>query len=213
MKNNILLFFAFCSIPFISFSQIELYKTYEDFKNNNGVKYEGDIKFISTDKITSLEKAFIQMQNPEQRIRTDSVWGFKYKEVVFRYSKGVLYIPIAVVSVGKIVYYENGPAYVDMLKKNKTKGTYQLGLEGGDFYFSKSLESQAYTTLNRELVPFLKLPEYADLYQCLSKDCSYKFLPKKLKDDENSKNEVLRFYLQQNIKLETVRQCVKDFNK
>lgn len=168
------------SILFIFFtlfanSQITIYNTYEDYKNNKGKTYEGfQYQTVTNKNFKMLFKA----NGTKTVISTKDIWGFKYKDAIFRVDRTDNQ-PARIVSDGKIVYYENGHAHVNMLKNYSAEATVGFG---HFCYLSKDLESDfvpmpAYlvSKAKQKLKAFKdENPQYNDLFDCIEKDYDYK---------------------------------------
>ncbi|MGZ5282741.1 MAG: hypothetical protein ACXWEY_10745 [Bacteroidia bacterium] len=118
--------------------KIGYYLTYDDYLKKKLVEvddYKGATYFgFPADS----EVGFIfKKDNKKVKIKGDDIWGFTYKTAVFRVvpGKGAF---ARVISVNKIIYYENGQAHTNMLIDNTTKARF----ENGEYiYFSKDLNS------------------------------------------------------------------------
>ncbi|MFN8259828.1 MAG: hypothetical protein U0X41_02705 [Chitinophagales bacterium] len=183
-KNTLSLLFSLAIISVKA--QVEVYKTYEDYKNNIYTHYADYKK--SKVAASGADYIFIDDKSAEVSINTNTIWGFKYKDVLFRIFKLSAYAPAAaVINVGKVVYYENGDAYLKSLKNNREDVKLNLGLS---YFFSATLESEVYG--GNKMGKFFAAKEnekYDELFKMLIEDISYKFLPKKFLEDEAQMKE------------------------
>lgn len=76
-----------------------------------------------------------EKKGKKQKVECSKVWGFQYKFKLFR-CNGAKHPPARVISNGKITYYENGPAHLDMLKNETSEAHFS---EGAYCYFSVNL--------------------------------------------------------------------------
>ena len=189
-------------------AQVEVYKTYSDYQNNISAKYADFLK----NKIAHVGQDLIFLDDKGEKVKINSteIWGFKYKNTIFRFYLNDAYYPMAaVVNIGKLVYYENGIAYMEMLKKNKDKGSYDFIVDGNSWYFSKDLNSEI-EKANKLEYSSTKYPEYKELYDCLMQDSKYKGLNEKSKKDEDEKRALRKTYLS-NLSIKKVRECISSF--
>lgn len=161
----------FTLLSSVCYSQVIVYETYEDFQANNGTKYEryksyswsaGGVRLILFDK-----------NNKKNKIACRDFWGFKIGDALFRVEKGNTN-PVRVISVGKLVYYENGFAHLNMIRTNSTSGNFERGYYA---YLSKNINSEIITMPIGGWVEWASVtkfkkenPDYDPLFQCIEQD-------------------------------------------
>lgn len=149
-------------------SQVIVFRTYEDFKNERGEKYdEYNSYLMSMGKVTL---SFLR-DNNKYKIKCKDIYGFIYKDVLFRideFSKQ----PARLMSHGKIFYYENGLGHLDILKHNKETGLSPSPLS---VFFSKSINTPVVATGTRKPYNNFKKyhPEYNELFNCIDESRYY----------------------------------------
>ncbi|PCH96853.1 MAG: hypothetical protein COB85_03235 [Bacteroidetes bacterium] len=156
--------------PLITNAQVIVYKTYEDFQNKIGEKYDDY-------KSGGYKRIVLMKDGKKVRLDMKSMWGFTYEDALFR-----IHAPygqcVRVLALGKVCYYENGMAHLSMIK-NKSKSGESLG--GWHCYISKTISSELrpfpYTMVaksRRDLNAFKAAnSEYDRLFECIEKDYSY----------------------------------------
>ena len=161
------------SILFISLkvsADVVVYRTYEDFQNEDGEEYDDYRSYIHTMGSYTI----IFMNNGKKvKIRCRDMWGFTYDDVLFRMDGN---LATRVVSIGTICYYENGTANLDMIKYKKKTGEFAYG---HFCYISKTLDSKlipmpAVLAGKSEINEFKKQhPECDTLFKCLDNNYHY----------------------------------------
>jgi hypothetical protein len=158
-----------------------VYNTYEDYKAGKG---ESLYEFIGFDWTLGLLHVYYKVKRKgkdELRKNVTNLYGFSVGDQFYRIVKGK---PYRVLMEGKLVYYENGLAHLNML----IGGEDEYGVEQGDWHLISD-------NLNSEMVEFPSAkakktfgerPELQELFDCVEK------LKKK--------------------KTEKVRDCVKENN-
>ena len=120
MKKIILLAFLITS-GLISRAQTGYFKTYQDYTNNKITPMEeGSIYFGHLGG--ELQIVFKDSKGKKIKKNGSDMWGFKYKDQLFRV--GGLYHEnfYKVMSQNDAIYYQNGPAHFDMLKHDSKTG-------------------------------------------------------------------------------------------
>ena len=160
-------------------SQITVYNSYEDYKNKKGKTYDG---FQYANATNNNFKLLFKSNGKKTVISCKDIWGFTYKK---EYQEGFFRVdrtdnqPCRVLNLGKIVYYENGGAHLNMLNDYSTEATISFGYF---CYLSKDLISdfvpmpaflanksrQQYKAFKEEN------PQYKELFECIDKDYDYK---------------------------------------
>jgi hypothetical protein len=160
------------------------YKTYADFTQN---KIELMDAAINCDFIAGRLFVVFRKGGNAIKVPCKDIWGFKFKNQLFRnfHEKHTDY-PCAVVSTGKITYYEMGSRHIDALIHNikAEDGTQDWGHA---CYFSKTLGSDMMSVSNTEEYERFKqayTSTDAKLFNCLNirpgkvlyyKDCVVKY--------------------------------------
>lgn len=166
LKNILLL--AYILTSYLSHGQVTVYYTYEDFKNEKGENYSDYGGFFISGAVTL---TFIK-DKKKHKIKCKDMWGFTYKDAFFRtdeFNK----VPARLMSFGKIFYYENGLAHLNMLKNNTDSGSTPSSFM---FFFSKSLETPvvactSYRASGSHIIyqQFKDdYPEYKVLFDCIN---------------------------------------------
>jgi hypothetical protein len=173
-KVKRILVLAILLMSFIADAQITVYRTYEDFKNKNGEKYDD---YHGYSHSMGRVKLTFKKDGKKIKIHCRDMWGFSYKDAFFRIDKKYNQ-PTRVISIGKIIYYENGIAHLSMIRNNTKSGEFSIGYY---CYVSKNI--------NSELIPMPGLlisdarkkikkfkeenPEYKELFDCIEKNYNY----------------------------------------
>ncbi len=168
------LFFLIGFLFFVNLlsAQIKVYKTYEDFQN--GIAEEMDT-YVHNEYLLGRGTKFVFRKNKKKvRFIGKKIWGFSIEDHLFR--TAIAGIPYKLISKGKLCYYENGIAHLEMISRKKDSSSNTFG---SLTMLSKSLYS--------ELIPIgsdafqgkynklkKKYPQYKSLYKCLEDDLDYK---------------------------------------
>jgi len=112
-----------------------VYTTYEDYAAGK-IDPMDEIKNFSYGFGTTVD---FYKGKTKHAVKCKDMWGFKYKNTLFRIEP-IQREPEAVVSLGKIVYYENGLAYLNALMDNTSSGSSPAG--GTMSFLSKNLSSE-----------------------------------------------------------------------
>lgn len=134
MKQILLIFGLITALT--TFSQIKIYKTFEDFQNKKGIDVD-EIREITG----GMNKGAIKTKTGKEKTTyyAKDIWGFTYKDVIFRSSISGNFKTFARVKiVGDYCFYENAQAHLYMLKNNTTFAIYYDGFR---YYISKDLNS------------------------------------------------------------------------
>lgn len=153
--------------------EIVLYKTYEDYVSGNGEQmdfYAGS-GYMGTRALIDFQKG-----NEVISVNPSKHWGFKIDDCFFRFDEsGTL---VKLVSNGKIVYWENGLANLEMCENGSTSAEMNVGYY---CYFSATLDGKV-TPFPRDKVDTAsKLwkkfkedhPEHAELFECIGDSLNY----------------------------------------
>lgn len=176
-SNLIFLFISFLVFlaVFTAYSQPKakpvatgVYMTYTDYAQRK-LKPMDDFHSYSD----TLGKSVLTFIKGGKKIKFDcsEIWGFQYRYKLFRCGTNSI-PPLRVISVGKIAYYENGLAHLEMIKYDKETGDYKKGyccyisanLLGDIFPFPPDMKSEAY----KETEKFRKKnKQYEKLFKCI----------------------------------------------
>ena len=175
-------------ISFYVNGQVTVYRTYEDFKNKNGEIYDHYVGYSYFGKNVTIR---LKNKNKKVRIRCKDMWGFVYKDALFRIDKRTNQ-PTRLISLGKIAYYENGVAHLSMLRDKSKEGSVTRGYFS---YVSKDLSSkmvpmpkQLLSDARKKIKKFKKNhPEYKSLFECIGKRYSNYFMVRQCIDEFEKK--------------------------
>lgn len=167
LKKKLLLILISLMLGHSSYSQVIVYYTYEDFKYERGESFDDYSSYFMASAVTL---TFVK-DKKKHKIKCKDMWGFVYKDVLFRVDE-FNKVPARLMSFGKIFYYENGIAHLDILKNNTTSGSSPSGFM---IFFSKSIETPVVAfTSNKTMVariPYKQFksdyPEYKELFDCM----------------------------------------------
>ena len=164
---------AFICIACVAQAQVTVFKTFEDFTNKNGETFDEYRRFFSDFGVYFLK---VRKGKKSTKFRAKEIWGFSFKDALFRIDKAEG-MPVRVLSVGKIIYYGNGFAHLDMVETGSNSSTFSFGYHA---YVSKSLNSfiipleahykdQFYqVSFGMKLKSFREdYPEYEPLFDCI----------------------------------------------
>lgn len=106
----------------------------------------------------------------ERKVNTRRLWGFTYKNVLFRIARQE-HMPVRLMTRGSICYYENGLAHLEM-QRDHTESAFFA--DGERSYVSKDLQSEivpAHFAANDHRSPSARFarehPEYATVCTCI----------------------------------------------
>lgn len=170
--------FSFQTFAKDDFSLV-IYDTYEDYQAKKGrPMYE----FIGFDWTLGILNIYYRVKKRDEgRVNATNLYGFSVGDQFYRIVKSK---PYRMIMQGKIVYYENGLAHLNML----VGGEDEYGVEQGDWHvISNNLNSEIVEfPSNKATKEFGSRPELKALFECV--------------DDLKKK------------KTEKVRECVKANN-
>lgn len=164
-----------------------VYMSYTDYAQRK-LKSMDDFENFSD----TLGKAVLTFTKSGKKIKFNcsEVWGFQYKYKLFRCDPNG--IPVRVISAGKIAYYENGLAHLEMIKYDKEEGKYTRGfccyasanLLSRIFPFPPNMNNEAY----KEIEKFKRdNKQYAKLFKCIESDYNTSKIPDCIKKFERGK--------------------------
>ena len=187
---NYLFTFLFFLIFNNAFSQDTLlvYKTFEEYSNNSGTRYN---KYYGWSHNNGKMKIWFKENNKKIKIPANEIWGVYFNGAIFRTDTRTHQFA-RLLSKGKICYYENGAAHLNMIGRKTELGQFPIGYYA---YVSKDLESEmipfpspqatssdAYKLLNKFKTDN---KQYDKLFEPIGKDYYYyKDLRIKIKDFE-----------------------------
>jgi hypothetical protein len=184
--NKLILFIASFAILIQASSKdvVGIYRSYEDYLYNNLDTMDLYLGYSHPKNAVTLQ--FVKFSE-EYKVRCKEIWGFRLGARLFRVDVKTGQ-PACVISTGNIVYYENGPSYMEGFKSKKASIEFTFGYFS---YFSKDLES--------EMTPYdQKSPEAGDRYSAFKKENPrYEFLFKCIGKSED--------YVK-------IRNCVRNYN-
>lgn len=121
----------------LSFAQPEavLYPTYAAFERDSG-----EVVGTYVDLLPASGKNMLVFKTAtgRRKVQCDEVWGFRYKDVLFRI-ESERHLPVRLMTKGGVCYYENGPAHLRMLRDAKEVDFYELG---DPSYLSRNLQEE-----------------------------------------------------------------------
>jgi hypothetical protein len=176
IKNFLLIILLTLSLQVFSKNDsIIVFTTYENYVNKIGESYDKMVNYYGTVKM----KITVSKNNKENTIECKKIWGFLYNGHLFRSEERTGQIGELIVK-GKICYYENGIAHLEMIRNNTNHENFTLGYH---CYISKDLSSKLvpFTSsdhpdadADKQLKKFKKANvEYADFFKALANDHSY----------------------------------------
>ncbi|MFK7806893.1 MAG: hypothetical protein AB8F74_03735 [Saprospiraceae bacterium] len=179
--------------------KITVYKTFEEYKSEKGAVHTGEFKYGSLITRPGINNFHINFPNRKKgakerqlRVVPRKIWGFKLDDYLFRIDK-TNSNPYFVRSQGKICYYENGAAIINVLRRNGTidseiRYALEEGWGQGTSYVSESINSKLRAFGNKNAVKryIKKHPELQEVY-----DCTY---PAKWKEALQKKRDCIEAY-------------------
>lgn len=165
---------------------ITTYKTYDDYINKNGVNLDGKVISFLMGANTVMKLKKDDGSYAIQKFNKGDFYAISEKNNFFRIDSGY---PLQIISVGKIVYYEDGNIALNASFRGGSEGRV---LRAG-CWFSETLESEAFTYKKRKSLKLIKEAnsELGELVDCV--------MPVTLSSDAN------RY-------LPVIRECVKTLN-
>lgn len=172
------------------------FRTYDDFIAHHLEKMdecEGSMHIMNTIYIA------FKSSGSRKKIKCADIWGFKCKNQLFRIDHNKYEDdPCAVMSSGKIAYYENGGNHLKMLLDSANYGNkIFLSSESGHmYYFSETLNSEMISVSNPKQYRAFKSKyqsKYPKLFDCIDNtapsltvfyDCARKYNQSEKEIDE-----------------------------
>lgn len=125
---------------------VTTYYTYDDYKSDRGK----EIGYISSFSI-GMGHVILVVGDDKKKVDVQDYWGFSVDSVLFRVAKSDA---LRVYSVGKIVYYEDGPMHLNLLISG------YAGVEQGEniYNYSETLTSEIFNS-TRKMLKSLSNPD------------------------------------------------------
>lgn len=152
-----------------------VYTTYENYVNKIGETYDKMVNYYGTIKM----KITVSKNATETTIKCKEIWGFLYNGHLFRTDERTGQVGELIVK-GKICYYENGIAHLEMIRNGTNHENFNLGYY---CYVSKDLASKLapfpspeypISDANKQIKKFKRAnPEYDDLFKAINNNYSY----------------------------------------
>jgi hypothetical protein len=172
-------------ITLVMVSQNGIFRTYEDYKNNN----LEDVGLFDYNTMSGASGTIVWKENgKKKKLKCKDFWGFMYQGFLFRNNHDYGGLAYIVVSKGNYVYYECGHIYFSVIQsQNKIESKYYHSRDIGYYHtISKDLNSKFYS-LAKAPGQFKKLvkknPSFKSLQTCLGKAPLQKELRICLKED------------------------------
>lgn len=181
-KKGILCFFPFItiqlflSLQFNAQDSIIVFKDYNSFTKKIGESYDKMLGY--TNGVKNM-KLVLQKNNAEHKVKCEEIWGFFYNGHLFRTDIRTGQVAELILK-GKICFYENGPAHLEMIRDRKSRGEFSIGYY---CYVSKNLETPlapfpspyvTFSDANKQIKRFRKAnPEFEELFKNMKGDYEY----------------------------------------
>ncbi|MCF8278502.1 MAG: hypothetical protein K9J17_17375 [Flavobacteriales bacterium] len=162
-------FFLAFSILFVSSGlmakddfSLTVYETYDDYQNKKG---QSLFEFIGYDwTMGSLHLFYRVKKKDEGKVKVTTSWGFTVGDQLYRIIGGR---PYRMLLSGKIVYYENGIAHLNMLIGDENSSEVELG---GWSFISGDLNSEIIEFPSAKATKeFGEKLELSALFECVEK--------------------------------------------
>lgn len=193
--KQIIRFIFLLSIFFVSnlsnAQKLTVYNSYQDYTDK-----KGDIYDEYDNLSTSFSGYTLKLYKGEEKVKVlcKDIWGFEYGGNLFRIVADKGGFPCMLRSSGKICYYENGTAHINMIRDKSKKGQ---TIQGGIYYISETINSSI-EPLN--LFKFKKT--HPEIIECLKEKGKTK--PRKT----FMTSEEVNVFQQ-----ELTRECFEEYNK
>lgn len=188
---KLLILVSLCFITNLSFAQkLTVYKTYINYEQKQGEVYD-EYKFLSTSFKGWVLK--LKKDGEDVKVLCSDIWGFEYGGNLFRIQEGTN-LPCMLMSSGKICYYENGSAHIDMIRDNTKKG--QI-VQGSMYFTSENITSKI------EPLSLFKIKKTDPaIIECLKEKAKTKQRKTFMTSEE------VNFFQQ-----ELTRECIEEYNR
>ncbi len=157
MTNTLKTLFFIAAFFAVSFSQaqIKTYSSYEAFQNKEGESFDD---YKGSFQVTGSRFYSFIKDGKKVNVAAKKMWGFSFKNSLFRVLPKTGSI-VKVINVGKIVYYENGIAHMDIMLQNYTEAYVDYGFF---CYMSENLNSEIIPVADYSMSPARKaMKEFA----------------------------------------------------
>ena len=150
-----------------AYAQAILHRTLSEYNNKTGEDV-GDFVELTG----GIGSPILHFKKGEENIKVPckDIWGFTYKEVLFRIHPQED-VPVRLMTKGGICYYENGYAHLHMQRERVEEATFHKGMRS---YVSKDLEGpivpaifSAEDTRSASARFRAENPQYESLFQCI----------------------------------------------
>ena len=123
----------------ITFSQNGIYRTFEDYTNNN-LEDIGD--FIYKDKSGASAHLSYTINGKKKKLacKDKDFWGFMYEGHLFRNNHDYGGLAYVVISKGDYIYYESGSAYMRAFENEKQGITKEIKIRDAGYRQPISLD-------------------------------------------------------------------------
>lgn len=138
---------------------VKLYKTHEDYKNSNGIDAGLCTSWTSSSGYTLKTKK----GNIETKYKLKEYWGIELDGVLYRYDLKFK-IPVKLIFVGKILYYEHGVYH--FREQMEGKGWMEASMPFSYFSYTPDSEIKSYYKLKKIKA---EKPEFAPMVDCIKK--------------------------------------------
>jgi hypothetical protein len=174
LKLIFLCYILFQTTHIKSQDTINVYKTFDDFKNNNGEKMNEYMGISGIAVSVSFKKG-----NEIVKLKCKNFWGFDYNGRLYRNDMNTG-LPCCVFKTGKCIFYANGQAHLAMEKEKTNSSIFNVGYY---YYISNNLNSDIcpmqvvtkdyvkpeYTRAKKMFRKFKKAnPQHKNFYDCLN---------------------------------------------
>ena len=171
---RLLLLLSLCLLPFISQAEVIVFETFQDFVDQKGTTYDD---YHGYSHAMGAVKIILKDNGKKVKIKCRDIWGFVYNDALFR-TDHVHDQPVRLLSFGKICYYENGIAHLNMLKNDSESGSFSIGYY---CYVSATIDgtlvpmpSTLLSDARKKIKKFKEAnPQYKDLFDCIEKNYNY----------------------------------------
>lgn len=138
MKKVIKLFLLLsvhCLVISTYAQKLTVYNSYQDYTDKRGDIYD-EYDNLST----SFSGYTLRLYKGEEKVKVlcRDIWGFEYGGNLFRIADSKSGFPCMLRSSGKVCYYENGTAHINMIRDKSKNGQ---TIQGGIYYISETITS------------------------------------------------------------------------
>ncbi len=158
--------FLFFLISNLLYSQsVTVYRSYEEYKTEQGVKY-ASYKKIGHNLLGTKYKIVVQKSGKKKNIKCENIWGFMLENTLFRtYGTGQYAMQI---SEEKLFYFENGEAYINKGKFRKGHYNFIAAKIDGPLVLMPNPDSKEDVLLQYNQFKSTH-PQHQEFYDCFDK--------------------------------------------